>query len=344
MKRRQRPAFSGGLLPVISVLLVLALGCGGRSHDPPDMSLDAAANQDAAGNRDAAADVDASAHRDDAADLDAGSALRDDASLPPGSNDADADDAMSPTRDAETPLMPGADAGSARTLIALAITPSEMTLSQGDFVNLQVMALYSDTSQVDVTALVAFETSDQTVARISNASAWASLVGKATITASLGGQKGSALIIVQKGTGSENVTSIKVAVGPTCANGEIADALAIATLSNGAQRNVTKDAQWASNSASAALVAPYTIGPSPGMIVCLSDGVTVIAATLGAVRGEATLVSHGSATTPVVILGPSLLRPGGQAEYSVAAQLADGSSVLLAAPTFTFVGSRGPQV
>jgi hypothetical protein len=180
------------------------------------------------------------------------------------------------------------------TLSSIAITPSAPAIANGTMVQLTATGTFSDTSTEDVTAQVNWQSSDQTVALISNASGSEGFVtsvmpGNVTITASLDGKMGMVPLAVN------DVTLMSIAVTPatpmlSLGGVDNVQLTAIGTFSDTSTQDLTAQASWMTGDQTVVVVsnADGMRGLCSG--VGTGSGVSVSATALGVTGSVAVTV------------------------------------------------------
>ena len=189
----------------------------------------------------------------------------------------------------------------ASTLASIAITPVAKEIAKAEQAQFIAIGTFSDGDVHDLTSQVTWSSSDATKATIVAASGMATGVapGSTTITAtaaSLGGIKGTATLTVDAST----LTSI--AVTPSTqqiARGQQAQFIAIGTFSDGDVHDLTSQVSWTSSDTTKA-----SIVAGSGVATGLATGTTTITATaasLGGIKGTASLTVDPSKLTSITI-------------------------------------------
>ncbi len=179
------------------------------------------------------------------------------------------------------------------TLVSLAVTPSNSTLT-GDFATQQFTAsgTYSDGTTRFLTASATWSSSDATIATVSNVAGSAGIVtavkqGTATITATMGGVSGSATLTVLPPT----LLGISIApVNPSIPIGLSQQFAATGTYSDGTQQNLTNSVSWSSD------YCPITSG---GLATGASIGSCTIYAVFGSLQASTTLTVTAAILTSI---------------------------------------------
>lgn len=168
----------------------------------------------------------------------------------------------------------------AATLTAIAVTPAATVLAKGLTLALTATGTFSDGSTQDLTAQVAWSSSRQTVASVSNRVGQAGTVtalgiGSATLTASLRGVAGQASVTVT------NVTLVAIDLTPadsTVQRGTSVRFAATGRFSDGSTAKMTNVVAWSSSNPAIANINPSKKGGA-GKCVALARGSVTISAT-----------------------------------------------------------------
>lgn len=216
----------------------------------------------------------------------------------------------------------------AAELTGLAVSPAALDLPVGLSGALTATGAFSDGSTQDLTAQVAWVSSDAAVAAASNAPGSEGLVsalspGGATVGATLFGRTASAAVTVRAAT----LQSIAVTPGSaTVPAGYQVRFQATGTYSDGSTHELTGSAVW--TSADPAVATVVAVGTGAGTATGVAPGTTRISATLGGVAGEATL-TVGSARLVSVAVSPSpfAVGVGGTAQLAATGTFSDGSTL-----------------
>jgi hypothetical protein len=197
----------------------------------------------------------------------------------------------------DSPVTPGA------TLTAIGVSAASASIAKGTTTQLTATGTYSDKTTKDLTAKVAWSTSDVTVATISDDAATKGLAtgvakGTATLTASLA-DSGSTL----SGTTTLTITDValkSLAVSPatlTLARGTTSALKATGTFQDDTTQDLTESVDWSS---SVALTASVSIAPgSRGVVTAVDAGATTITAKFGTIAGKSA-VTVTSATLAAI--------------------------------------------
>jgi uncharacterized protein YjdB len=170
----------------------------------------------------------------------------------------------------------------AATLVSIALSPASSVLQIATTQQLVVIATYSDSTVVDVSAASSYASAAPTVATVGVSTGLVTGVsaGTSTITATFGGRTASAGVTVAAAT----LVSIGVTpASPSIASGSSQQLHAMGTYSDGSTAGLTTDVSWSSGSTAVATIL------AGGMATGHSVGASTISATLGAVSGSTSL-------------------------------------------------------
>ncbi|ABC82483.1 Ig-like domain-containing protein [Anaeromyxobacter dehalogenans] len=216
----------------------------------------------------------------------------------------------------------------AAELTGLAVSPAALDLPVGLSGALEATGTFSDGSTQDLTAQVAWVSSDAAVAAASNAPGSEGLVsalsaGDATVSATLFGRTASAAVTVRA------VVLQSIAVTPGTASvpaGYQVRFRATGTYSDGSTHELTGSAAWIS--ADPAIATVVATGTGAGTATGVAPGTTRISAGLDGVVGEATL-TVGSARLVSVAVTPSPFEVGvgGTAQLTATGTFSDGGTL-----------------
>jgi uncharacterized protein YjdB len=179
----------------------------------------------------------------------------------------------------------------AKTLQSITVSPANPSISAGANQQFTATATYSDNSTADVTSTVSWNSGSSSVATIASAGlATAVASGSSTITASLNGVSGTAILTVT--AAAKTLQSIAVSpANPSISAGATQQFIATATYSDNSTANVTSTVSWSSGTT---LVATIT---SAGLATAVVAGSSTITASLSGVSGTANLTVTAVAKT-----------------------------------------------
>ena len=183
----------------------------------------------------------------------------------------------------------GGSSPATKTLVSLALSPINPSISKGAVQQFTATGTYSDNSTQDVTTSATWTSSDTAVATISNAagsngSATAVAAGITTITAAFGGVSASTTLTVT------TATLVSLAISPTnpsIALGTTLQFTTTGTYSDSSTQVLTTSANWTSSAAAVATIS--NAAGSRGLATSVATGTTTITATVGGVSGLTTL-------------------------------------------------------
>jgi uncharacterized protein YjdB len=207
---------------------------------------------------------------------------------------------------------------SSAALMSIAVAPAGPSLPLGVTQSFTAMGLFADGSMQDLTAQVAWTSSDVTVVAISNAStspglATALAVGNVTVTATYTGISGQTMVDVVAAA----LVSLSVSpANPTLAKGSVRGFDAVGIYSDGSTKDLTTQVTWSSSDAT--VVSVSNTQGSAGMGTCLAAGIATVSAALSGVTGSTTVT-----VTPAVMVSLSIEPP--------TPSLANGTSLQLSA-------------
>src|SRR5437773_1614005 len=199
------------------------------------------------------------------------------------------------------------------TLVSIGVTPANPNLPQGLTRQFTATGTYSDNSTQDLTAQVAWSSSNTGVATIDSAGLATSVAaGTTTITATMGGVSGSTTPTV---TAASLSTIAVIPTASSIANGTTRQFTATPTHRDSAMQDLTTQVAWSSSSTGVATIRKAS--GSKGLATSVAAGGPItITATLGSVSctttntcatltvTSATLVSIGvTPTNPGLPLG-----------------------------------------
>jgi uncharacterized protein YjdB len=182
-------------------------------------------------------------------------------------------------------------------LVSIAITPANPSLILGTLNQFTAIGTFSDQSTKDITASVAWSSSNQNIASINSSGMTAALaLGSLSISATSGSITGSTSVSVQA------PTLISISILP--ANGTIAATTtlqfhALGNYSDGSVQNVTRQVTWASSNTAVAQI--LNTGGARGQ----APGSSTITATLGSISASTTLNVTNATIVSITVMPPS---------------------------------------
>ena len=174
-------------------------------------------------------------------------------------------------------------------LVSIAVTPPSPTLAKGTHQQFTATGIYTDNSTQNLTTTVAWSSSDQTIASISNASGSNGLevgvgTGSVTITAAMGTVFGTASLTATAAT----LVSVGVTpTNPSIASGTTEPFTATGTYTDNSTQNLTASVSWTSSDNTVASVS--NASGSNGLASGIGLGSVTITVTSGNISGSTTL-------------------------------------------------------
>lgn len=168
-----------------------------------------------------------------------------------------------------------------RSLASIAISPNNASIAKGTSQLLTATGTYKDGSTQNVTASVAWSSSDDSIAAINSTGlATGVTAGSTTIQASSGAVTGSAALTVT----SAVVRSIAITpANPSVLNGAMQPFTAVGTFSDGSTQNLTNSSTWTSSDAAVSTI------NSAGIANAVNAGTSIIRAAVNGISGSTTL-------------------------------------------------------
>ncbi|MBI5548788.1 MAG: Ig-like domain-containing protein [Deltaproteobacteria bacterium] len=216
---------------------------------------------------------------------------------------------------------------SAAALTQIDIDPPNATLAKGLNRQFTATGIFSDLKRQDLTAQVTWSSGDAAIATISNAAGSQGLassvgVGVTSISATLSGITGTTNLTIIAGT----LTSIAVTPATSqIAKGTTQSFVATGTYTDSTTLDVTTQVTWSSSDARIATIS--NVEPDRGLATAKSNGAVTIRATLGAIRGSASLTVTAAALVSLAVTPatPSVAR-GTTQRFTVTGTYTDGST------------------
>lgn len=212
-------------------------------------------------------------------------------------------------------------------LVSIGVTPANPSIADGLTSQLMATGVYTDNSTQDLTASVAWTSSDPTVASISNASASHGLAtgvspGSVTIAAASGSVSGSTSLTV---TPAALVSIALIPATPSIANGTQQQFTASGTYTDTSTHDVTTAVTWSSSDITVASIS--NAAGSNGLATSLSQGSVTISATLGPITGATSLTVTPAALVSIAVIpaNPSIANGTGQ-QFAATGTYTDNST------------------
>ncbi len=207
----------------------------------------------------------------------------------------------------------------AKTLTAIAVSPATASIAAGATQQFTAKATYSDSSTADVTATVAWTTSNAAVAKINAAGLLtAQSSGSVTVTATLDSVSGSATVTVPVAV--KTLTSIALSPGTVSIAAKTTQQFtATGNYSDGSKADVTGSVVWTTANPAVA-----TVNPS-GLATAVAAGSTTVTASLSGITGSATLTVTPVLSSIAVSPNPASIMVGATQQFTATATYSDGS-------------------
>ena len=177
----------------------------------------------------------------------------------------------------------------AATLESIAVTPADVSITNGTQQQFAATGTYSDSSTQDLTAEATWSSSDDEVATISNSESGKGLAtagseGKSTIRATLGSVSGSTELTVTEAT----LDTIEVTPSdPSIPNGAEQQFKATGIYTDNSKQDITKSVTWSSEDEDIAAIS--NAKGSEGLASSKNVGTTRITASAGEIEGVSLL-------------------------------------------------------
>jgi trimeric autotransporter adhesin len=216
------------------------------------------------------------------------------------------------------------------TLVSIGVTPANPSIANGLTGQFIATGLYTDNSTQNLTASVAWTSSDPTVASISNAAASHGLAtsinpGSVTITAAIGSVSGSTSLIV---TPAALVSIALIPADPSIANGTKQQFAATGTYTDTSTHDVTGTVTWSSTDTTVATIS--NASGSNGLASAIGQGTATITAVLGAISGSTGLtVTPAALVSIAVIPANSSVANGTSQQFAATGTYTDNSTQAL---------------
>ena len=172
----------------------------------------------------------------------------------------------------------------ASRLLSITVTPNNSILPRNINKQFTAIGLYADSSSLDITTSVSWDTSSHTIATINGTGlATGVSVGTTQVSATLGDVVGTTTLTVN------NATLVAITISPSnpaVARGSTIQLSAIGTFSDGSSLDITNQSTWTSTNTN---VATINNTDRKGEVTGVSGGSTVIHANLNSITGNATL-------------------------------------------------------
>lgn len=185
----------------------------------------------------------------------------------------------------------------AATLVSIAVTPANPSVAKGSSEQFTATGHFTDSSTLDLTTQVTWQSSSTSVATISNVNAseglaQAATIGSSTISAAYNSLTGQTTMIV----GAPELVSIAVTPGtPSIAKGLTQQFTATGTYTDGTTQDLSSTTSWFSDTTATATIA------STGLATAVAIGSTNISATTGSISGSAELTVTAATLVSIAV-------------------------------------------
>jgi uncharacterized protein YjdB len=206
---------------------------------------------------------------------------------------------------------------SAPTLVSLAITPPNPSITKGGTKQLTVTGTFSDGSTQNVTSNVAWTSSSASVT-VSNGMVNAIANGTATVTATSGSVSAADTVTVS----APSLVSIVISPpNPSVVIGKTQQLTVTGTFSDGSTQDVTSSVGWTVPPTNVVAVS------SAGLVSALSNGTATVVATSGTVSGSDTItVSQASLVSITISPASPTIAKGQTQQFAATGTYNDGST------------------
>jgi trimeric autotransporter adhesin len=192
-------------------------------------------------------------------------------------------------RDVPDGRQDASDGGPAVTLSSIEIAPATVTVNLGTPTVVKITAVYSDSSNKDVSVLTSLTSGDTSVVTASGVTLTGVKAGATSITASYQGKTATANVTVVDNNPLKTVTIDPI---PNLAIGGTANLVATGVFANGSKQDVTALASW--TSANPAIVTVGDSSTTKGQVKGIASGGPVVITALvktaaGAVSGTVSI-------------------------------------------------------
>ena len=204
------------------------------------------------------------------------------------------------------------------TLSSIAVSGGS-SLAAGSTEQLTAQGTYSDSTTGSLTTQATWQSSDATVATVSNAGLLTALkAGTVTITATMGSVSGTASVVVN----AASVSSITISPALfSIASGQNQQLTAQAVYPDGTSQDVTSQATWSSSATNVATVS------GTGLVSGVSAGTSTITATLGSVSRTAVATVTAAQLNSIIVTPSTASIATGQTQaFAANGIFSDGSS------------------
>lgn len=207
------------------------------------------------------------------------------------------------------------------TVVSLQVTPAIANIAKGTVEQYNATAVYTDHTTQNVTALVAWNSSNTAIATIDPVGlARGVIVGNASISATLNGVVSNVATLTVR---AAEITSIQVTpTTATIAKGTYQQYQAVAAYTDGTYQNITNQVAWNSSNTNTATIS------AGGLAHAINVGDSTIKATFNGVSSVPVSLNISAATVTSLVITPnSVTIPQGSAvQYTAVATYTDATT------------------
>ena len=212
----------------------------------------------------------------------------------------------------------GEPVGTERSLVQLAVAPTNARIALGTGIGLHAVGIYSDGTREDLTGSVLWATNNTTIA-LEGGFALGKAAGQALVTAQLGSFSAQTTLTVA----SLSLVSLTTnTLSTTLAAGTNQQMQAIGIFSDGSKQDLATQVHWQSSKATVATI------DNSGILSALAAGETAITMTFGSLTVSAEIVQVTSASLTGISIQsvPQQLALGTSQQLHVLASFSDGTT------------------
>jgi phospholipase C len=208
-------------------------------------------------------------------------------------------------------------------LVAMAVTPGNVSVAPGTNQQFAAIATYADGSTLDLTTSAAWSSSLPSVVAVNATGLAASAAtGQTTITATAAGIGGSSTLTVT------SAALVSIAITPAVPNislGTTEQFAATGAFTDGSVQNITSSVQWNSSNSSIATI--NNAAGSQGLATSVATGNSTISATSGSISASTTLTVSSTALASITVNPPiPSIAQGTTQQFTATGTFTDGST------------------
>jgi uncharacterized protein YjdB len=205
------------------------------------------------------------------------------------------------------------------SLQSLYLLPGSGSVAAGESQQFSAYGIYSDNSQQDLTAVVAWSSSNTNVATVQAGLAQSHITGSSTISASYNGLSANGTLQVT----SANLSSITISPYlPTVAVGGFQQFTATGIFSDGTSQDLTSGVAWGSDNSAVATIS------NSGLASGLTAGSANISACVGNTCDNTSITIAAATLQNIAVLpGSASIASGSTQQFTAIATYSDGSTL-----------------